>query len=269
MPTRKWGNEKLVNTTTAGAQSFSDVTVLADGSFVVVWQDDASGDSAIRAQRYDAAGNRLGGEIVIAAAAGFDFLSPSVTALADGGFYVTCTQPAGATDNYIVGAVYDANGVFVRSQTVVFAFGEDDNSQVVQFGTGSAVAWYDPDADDIYFKIFDAAGNGGAVLLANTSTAGVQLDPAIAASPDQATLAIVWGDNNTSTIQGRLFDSNGNEFAPQFRIDAPATSLGVGDAVITWLNNEQFVVAWRHSTRSMPAATKSRRASLTARPQPR
>ncbi|HEV8681138.1 MAG TPA: hypothetical protein VGQ90_17305, partial [Stellaceae bacterium] len=210
MATRKWGPEKLVNTTTASDQGFSDVTVLADGSFVVVWQDDSGDFSAIRAQRYDALGNRLGGEIAIATSASNDQELPSVTALADGGFYVTWTQRVDA-DNYILGSVYDASGAFVRSQTVVFAFGQDTDSQAVQLGAGSAVAWYDPDATDIYFRIFDAAGNGGALIVANTSTAGNQNAPAVAASPDQTTLSIVWVDNADGTLQGRLFDAAGNE----------------------------------------------------------
>jgi len=176
MATRKWGAEKLVNTTTANDQLLSDVTVLVGGSFVVVWQDDSGADSAIRAQRYDALGNRLGGEIAIVVSAGNDHELPSVTALADGGFYVTWTQLLGA-DNFIQGSVYNASGAFVRSQPVIFALGEDNDSQVTRFGIGSAVAWLDPDAFDINFRIFDAAGNGGAVLTANSSTSGPSSAP--------------------------------------------------------------------------------------------
>lgn len=91
MPTRKWGTEKLVNTTIAGDQSNSDIAALAAGGFVIVWEDEsASADAAIRGQRYDAAGNPVGGEMLIAPTiAGNDLDSPSVTGLADGGFYVT------------------------------------------------------------------------------------------------------------------------------------------------------------------------------------
>ena len=39
MPTRKWGREKLVNTSTAGVQIASKVAALAGGGYVVVWED--------------------------------------------------------------------------------------------------------------------------------------------------------------------------------------------------------------------------------------
>jgi hypothetical protein len=91
MPARKWGIEKLVNTTTAGSQQYSKVAVLSGGGFVVVWEDDGGTHPAIRAQRFDAAGNRVGGEIAIATSATNDQVLPSVTARADGGFYATWT----------------------------------------------------------------------------------------------------------------------------------------------------------------------------------
>src|SRR5262245_39268018 len=62
MPKRKWGSEKLVNAAASGSQSHSDVAVLVGGGFVTVWEDESAGpDGTIRAQRYDAAGSRLGG----------------------------------------------------------------------------------------------------------------------------------------------------------------------------------------------------------------
>ena len=62
MPTRKWGSEKLVNTTTAGFQRNSVVASLADGGFVIVWGTKArvrtrqSGRSATTQQATASAG---------------------------------------------------------------------------------------------------------------------------------------------------------------------------------------------------------------------
>jgi hypothetical protein len=39
MPTRDWGPESLVDTTTANDQMSSRIAVLAGGGFVVVWED--------------------------------------------------------------------------------------------------------------------------------------------------------------------------------------------------------------------------------------
>ena len=248
MPTRKWGSEKLVNTTITGAQAFSDVAALAGGGFVVVWEDESAGsDAAIRAQRYDATGQTVGGEMLIAGPSPTNDLdAPSVTGLADGSFYVTWTQNVGS-DNYIQGSVYNANGGFVRDQTVVFASGQDDDSQVAKFGNGSIVAWTDPNfstGHNILFRIFDATGVGGALLTANSVTAGFQEAPSVAASPDGSTAAIVW--TSDGSIAGRLFDATGAQKAPEFRVDLPG-SFGAFAPVVSFLNNGVFAVAWRQA----------------------
>src|SRR5262249_32503474 len=121
MPTRKWGSERLVDTTTAGDQLASKVTALPNGRFVVVWHANSGAHPAIRTQIFDAAGNRVGTEIAVDANLGNDEVLPSVTALADGGFYVTWTQLVGSS-NYILGSVYNASGTFVRSQPAVYSF---------------------------------------------------------------------------------------------------------------------------------------------------
>ena len=193
MPTRKWGSEKLVNTITAGFQFDSDVAGLAGGGFVVAWQDNSAADSAIRAQRYDTLGNRVGGELTIASAAGIDFEAPAVTALADGGFYVTATQRAGA-NNFILGSVWDANGVVVRSQHPDSeATGLDADSDVARLGAGSVAVWQDDfQSGNISVRIFDAVGNSGAVFTAHASNVGTQEQPAVASAPGGGSFAVVW-----------------------------------------------------------------------------
>jgi len=58
---QRWGVQKVVNTTTAGNQLAPTVAALADGGYVIAWQDGSgSGDTSIRAQRFDAAGNEVG-----------------------------------------------------------------------------------------------------------------------------------------------------------------------------------------------------------------
>src|SRR5262245_59311816 len=92
-----WGSEFLVNTTTAGDQLASSVTTLADGRFVVVWQDynigggDLSG-SAVRAQIFNADGSPAGGEFLVNTTTENYQFGPSVTALPDGRFLVAWTN---------------------------------------------------------------------------------------------------------------------------------------------------------------------------------
>jgi hypothetical protein len=250
VPTRKWGIEHVVDSTTANDQTNSSVIALTNGRFVVVWEDDGGTYPAIRGQLFDATGNRIGSEIAIAVAPADSEIRPSVAPLADGGFTVTWTQKSG-TANYILGSVYNNNGAFVRSQPVIFASDEVDDSSVARLGTGSVVAWDDRSSNtgDIQYRVFDQSGTGGAVMTANTPiTSSYQSTPVLAATPDQSVLAIVWASFAVSTgqvILGRLFGSDGTTVTPQFRIDADVGASGVIEPAVCWLNNYEFAVTWR------------------------
>ena len=99
MPTRKWKNEFLVNTTTTGIQEQSSVTALADGGFVITWRDDGPVDSLVRWQRYDAAGAKLGTEQTIALTDGGDQSLPDVVQLNDGNLWFIAKDFDGPTDD--------------------------------------------------------------------------------------------------------------------------------------------------------------------------
>ena len=77
----QFGGGFLANTVTTGNQSSPDVTALADGGFVVVWKD--SPRDGLYGQRFDATGEKVGGEFLAASGARFD---PVVAGLGDGRF---------------------------------------------------------------------------------------------------------------------------------------------------------------------------------------
>lgn len=86
--------EFLVNSRTYGSQLNPDITALANGGFVVTWEDmgntfpDPTNDT-IKARIFDAAGLVLTEEVVVNTQADLYQEAPSVTALANGGFVVT------------------------------------------------------------------------------------------------------------------------------------------------------------------------------------
>ena len=121
------GDEFLVNTTVPNEQSFSAVTGLDNGRFVVTWQDlsqtapDTSG-YAVRAQIFNADGSKFGTEFVAnTATTGFQ-LETQVTALANGFFVIIWTDfipgPGDLSSSAVRGQIFDASGTKVGSDFV-------------------------------------------------------------------------------------------------------------------------------------------------------
>ncbi|WP_374367187.1 calcium-binding protein [Dongia sp.] len=89
---QKVGNEFLVNTTMASNQYHAQVAGLTDGGFAVVWY--STTNAGVYGQRYDAAGQKVGGEFNIDTP-GAGGSEPFVAALPGGGFVVSWTASGG------------------------------------------------------------------------------------------------------------------------------------------------------------------------------
>ncbi|WP_201860376.1 M10 family metallopeptidase C-terminal domain-containing protein [Microvirga soli] len=85
------GKATLVNTTTAAIQSAPSVAGLADGGWVVTWISEWQDGSSfgIIQQRYNVAGQAVGGEIIVNTTTEAQQGEPAVTSLSDGGWVVT------------------------------------------------------------------------------------------------------------------------------------------------------------------------------------
>ena len=128
------GNPFLVNTTTSGDQINAGVTGLANGEFVVVWNN----GSQVRGQIFDAFGFPVGDEFSISAMLDL-FSSASVSTFSDGSFVVT--YPIG---DEICGQIFDATGQAVGEEFLVASTTGDYQSAssvtVLEGGT-FVVAW--------------------------------------------------------------------------------------------------------------------------------
>ncbi|SDB03770.1 calcium-binding protein [Bauldia litoralis] len=89
-----------VNTSTTGNQNEPDITALADGGFVIVWDDDNT--DQVRGQRYDAAGNKVGTEFLAGTGNPTD---PTVAQLGDGRFIVPFEEQVG--DDNSMATIFD------------------------------------------------------------------------------------------------------------------------------------------------------------------
>jgi|GEM_PF-1069783 len=219
------GGAFVVNSTTGNMQYAPGITALANGGFIVTWQDlsGTGGDTAgwaVRAQLYDAVGSKAGAEFLVNTTTTADQIDPSITALAKGGFVVTWTDTSatlGDTSGTAVkGQVFSSNGAklggefLVNTQTV----GNQDHSAVVALSNGTfVVAWQDGTGSsggaDIKAQMFTATGAkmGGEVLV-NSQTSGQQSIPAVTALANGG-YAIAWSDSSNGHVDAQLFYASG------------------------------------------------------------
>ncbi|PTS72428.1 hypothetical protein DBR17_19770 [Sphingomonas sp. HMWF008] len=119
----KIGGEFLVNTQTAGVQSSANIAALANGTFVVTWQDSSGTPtlSSIKAQLFDASANKIGGEFLVNAATGFSQTNPAVAAMSNGSFVIAWRDagPSTGTPVQLLRAqVFSADGTPIGTEFI-------------------------------------------------------------------------------------------------------------------------------------------------------
>ncbi|MGV3481553.1 MAG: cadherin domain-containing protein [Sphingobium sp.] len=156
------GGEFLVNTQKTGFQTLPTITGLTNGGFVIAWSDgsgDASGQ-AVKAQVYDAAGARIGGEILVnTQTTGWQF-EPSITSLATGGFILSWTDESGIGDDAsnagVKAQIFSATGTRIGDEFLVNS--KTDFTQAAPTITdladgGFVVSWRDFNDDGTSYNI--------------------------------------------------------------------------------------------------------------------
>jgi hypothetical protein len=186
------GSEFVVNSCTQGDQLFGDVAVAANGDFVVVWESSCyldGSDSAISGQRYDAVGNRLGGEFLVNTTTTGRQLVPSVSVSPAGGFVVAWT---GYREGALPGMFlrrFDASGSPVGNDFIVSTYTTGQQfgffGQVAHDAHGNFIVTWEGRGDGNSYGIsaqrFDPSGaRRGAEFQVNTYTTGRQTQPSIA-----------------------------------------------------------------------------------------
>ncbi len=205
------GNEFLVNTTTANAQTAPAIARnAATGEFVVVWASsgqDGSG-SSVHGQRYSSTAVKVGSEFRVNTTTASDQEAPAV-AINAGGDFVVAWQSKGQ-DNPGDGLFgiyvqrYNSSGTPVgtelRANTTVL--GEQTQPAVALAGDGRfAVSWTsEGQAGDpftgVYLQGFAADGRAlGGETRINRTTAGAQEAPSIGMDAS-ARIAAVWQSQN-------------------------------------------------------------------------
>jgi Ca2+-binding RTX toxin-like protein len=184
MSIRLWGTEKLVNTTTVNGQGTPVVTGLANGGYVIAWNDDmGSGSSVIKFQRFDALGNKTGVEKTVASDGGGEQDQVSICTLSNGSFVIAhrdADPELGPQASTITLTRYEADGTQIGQTSYGSVFtGSTSQPSVRAEGTGfrlSATQLVGSQAD-VYTSHFDVNG----VQLSNTA---IDSSTNLAASPE-------------------------------------------------------------------------------------
>ncbi len=254
------GSEFHVNVDTHGAQRNAAVIGLAGGGFVVTWSSEGQdgSDNGVYARRYDASGTEQGEFRVNTTTVSNQFV-PSLTALKSGGFLVTWTsETPDGNDSYICARPYDADGVAQDGELSVDSEGGALASSAAGLADGGfVVTWMATDLDGngngIYGQRYTASGTAvGSEFRANTSTAGEQFYPSVAALPGGG-FVVSWSSLNQDGsgwgVYGQRFNAAGMAQGSEFRInettsgDQLADSL-YGSETVATLGDGRLVAVW-------------------------
>ncbi|MDQ2683428.1 MAG: hypothetical protein M3Y37_07865, partial [Chloroflexota bacterium] len=255
------------NSTLDGFQTNPIITILANGNFVVAWEDaQNTGFDHIRGQMFGADGTKIGGEFAVTSSNPGDKVNPTIISLEGGGFVVSW-QDLEVTDqfgNLSVGTkaqIFDANGNKVGDVLSLngFVIGYQQSPTLAALPSGGFVAAYadggldslqhDTGHGGIWVQIFDESGNRiGPEFRASTLTPYGQDIPMIEVIPGMGFL-VMWKDSNATLNAGadqmraQLFDFSGNRIGDEISV-SPMLLAGQFPSDSTLLSSGALVVGW-------------------------
>jgi hypothetical protein len=197
----KRGGEFLINTGTSGNQRDPQVSLLADGRFVVVWED--ATQHQIRARVFSAEGVGLGNDFQVSTALTSGSPSPSVAALSNGGFAV-----AYETLEHDIGVqAFSASIAPAGAEVVVNtpAMGDGNEPVIVAMSGQYAVYFEDwASGDRLHGRIFN---NDGTATSASVEIPAAGIDAYLF---DVAATTMIGGQTVTAWVETAL-DPNSTE----------------------------------------------------------
>jgi len=237
------GSETGINSSKAGAQMHPRATATSDGGFIAVWDDQSTGNSDVKAQRYDSVGAAVGAEILINTFTTDSQKTPDVVALRGGGFVVGWESfDQDGQGSGVYAQRFDAMGAPAGGEFLVNS--ETQNNQAhpridALPDGGFIVVWESQGAQDgddkgVYAQQFNASGqrvNGEFQL--NATTASWQANAAVAVLND-GRMVTAWEswqqDSSFTGIVGRLFTPSLNENSAVGTVAAELSQIVDADA---------------------------------------
>ncbi|MEZ6122852.1 MAG: DUF4347 domain-containing protein [Planctomycetaceae bacterium] len=232
------GGNTVANTTNtyvSGTQNHPDVAVNDDGSFVISWMSNGQDGSSygMYAQRFTAAGAKVGGEIQLAQTSSGDQWYGTIDNDSSGNFVATWMSAGqDGSGNGIFARQFNSSGTALGNEFQVntWTSGDQGSPNISVDDDGDfVITWHDASGHDgtgfgVYAQQYDSSGNaiGVETRIAQT-TSNDQRDATVAIHGTSA--VVVWGGNGSQSGQT---DSSG-VFMRQFSL----TGLGAQTLVVT------------------------------------
>jgi hypothetical protein len=245
-----------VNAYTTGAQDEPAISQHAQGNYVVVWSSPQDGSfNGVFGQRFDSAGDALGGEFQVNSYTLGNQAAPAVMHLPDGQFIVAWYSERVAGNLDISAQRFSAGGARLGGEFQVNTYTTYGQyfASIAGHASGFVVTWTGyrgGSKTDVWGQRFGLAGNRlGAEFLVNTYTTNGQAFAAVAARAD-GSFVVVWRSTDqapadvTNGIFGQRYASDGTRLGGEFQVNTYTTNAQTFPAVATTPDGG-FVVAWQ------------------------
>ena len=260
-----------VNTVTSYKQDSPRIAPLADGGFAVTYADHSTGwnsggddpsAEAVRLQRFDVDGDKIGAEILVNTTVLGPQHYPCVALLETGQFIVGWDDGNSDNNGDLKAQMFNPDGTFAGEEVTLndHTDGWQSGSDIVGLvGGGYAATWVDangPDGDlaTIMARVFKGDGEPlEAEFQVNSTATGDQFQPSITALADGG-FFVAWTDNSRGVetggddashyaIRGRVFDPWGSARSNEFRVNL-VTTYGQSQPEVLALADGRFIVAF-------------------------
>jgi hypothetical protein len=251
------GTEMLVNTTKTYPEQQPAAATSSNGMSVVVWTEVFPGYTRnILAQRFDAYGHKLGGQIVVAGGRSPQH-KPSVAIDAQGNFVVTWITDYSTSDQDIHAAIFRANGTRVGNEIVVASTPKNEyDPSVAMAANGKFVISYtyqfNTSDTDIKAILFNANGSIARTIDVAVSTR-VEKNSRVTMSPD-GRFAIAYTKSDDIYVQrydryGNHVGTNAVAGGPDLQEMPDITMDSHGNSIVVW--QEQVRGNWNIYARAI------------------
>ena len=248
--------EFQVNSSVTGDQRFPSIASDTDGNFIVVWMSRTSitGGWEIAGQRFDDAGNTVGGELVIQDDSTGHQKQPSVAMAPDGGFTLTWMRTtANGHTSSIQARQYSSSDIAGSSFQVNSSLAENPaDPHIAMDGSGNFnIVWQTEDligtglAISCQRYLSDGTAVGGETTV-NSTTADNQQEPSIAMD-SAGNYVVSWTsfdqDDFAGGIVAQRFSAAGSPLGSEFNVSS-AASVSQDHSDVNCTSEGSFSISW-------------------------